>query len=98
MTLERRRTATLALSALALLTVVILGRWPVAAQDARRVAAGTGAPIKVLFLGHDSDHHPSAKLFPPLAAALARRGIQLTYVSQPAAALDPDKLKYYDAL
>ena len=29
-----------------------------------------GAPIKVLFLGHDSEHHPSARLFPLVAAPL----------------------------
>jgi len=95
-----RRTCWLVLGAVVMFAIGSQGSWSLLAQDGRRPTAGAvaGAPIKVLFLGHDSEHHPSARLFPPLAAVLARRGIQLTYVSQVDAALNPDKLKYYDAL
>jgi type 1 glutamine amidotransferase len=55
-------------------------------------------PLRVLFLGHDRTHHPSAKLMPMLARTLARKGIQLTYVMTPAEALDPATLRHYDAL
>ena len=55
-------------------------------------------PLRVLFLGHDQEHHPSSRLLPLLAAPLARQGIQLTYVMSPADALTPEKLAHYDAL
>jgi putative membrane-bound dehydrogenase-like protein len=65
---------------------------------APRTAAG-GRLIHVLFLGQDEERpHNPARMFPYLAAPLARRGIQLTYVADQARALDPDTLKYYDAL
>jgi putative membrane-bound dehydrogenase-like protein len=59
----------------------------------------TARPMRVLFLGHDqaAPHNP-AKMFPILAAPLARKGIQLTYVATPAEALDPARLARYDAL
>ena len=61
--------------------------------------AEIGRPIRVLFLGMDQERpHNPAKMFPYLAAPLARRGIQLTYVADQAQALNPDKLKYYDVL
>ncbi len=44
------------------------------------------------------EHHPSSTLLPLLAAPLARRGIQLTYVMTPEEALTPEKLRHYDAL
>jgi putative membrane-bound dehydrogenase-like protein len=57
-----------------------------------------GRPLKVLFLGHTSTHHPSMALMPILAAPLARKGIQLTHVTSPDDALRPDVLAQYDAL
>jgi putative membrane-bound dehydrogenase-like protein len=68
-----------------------------AQQPARTGPAGT--PLKVLFLGQDEErpHNPAA-MYPLLAAPLARKGIQLTYVATPAEALTPDTLQYYDAL
>lgn len=36
---------------------------------------------EILFLGHDSDHHPSEKLMPLLAMPLFQKGINLTYTS-----------------
>ena len=55
-------------------------------------------PLRLLFLGHDRDHHPSGKLLPLIAAPLARRGIQMTHVSTPAEALVASTLKHYDGL
>ncbi len=70
-----------------------------AAARSARPAVQAGRPIRVLFLGQDEDRpHNPAKMFPLLAAPLARRGIQLTYAATPAAALTPARLAYYDAL
>ena len=61
-------------------------------------AAGQGRPLRLLFLGHDRDHHPSGKLLPLIAAPLARHGIQFTYVTTPEEALVPATLAHYDGL
>src|SRR5687768_8299836 len=68
-------------------------------QRSRPAAEPAGRPIRVLFLGHDqeSPHNP-ARMFPLLAAPLARRGIQLTYLSTPADALTAGRLGHYDAV
>src|SRR4030095_9888063 len=71
------------------------GRAQSSGAESRRSAAGAeaGGPIRVLFLGMDEERpHNPARMFPHLAAPLARRGIQVTYVADQAAALDPDKL------
>src|SRR5438067_243079 len=48
----------------------------------RGPAAQAGRPVRVLFLGMDEERpHNPARMFPHLAAPLARRGIQLTYVA-----------------
>ena len=68
-------------------------------RSAARPAAAPGKPIRVLFLGQEQERpHNPARMFPLLAAPLARKGIQLTYVSTPADALTAAKLGYYDAL
>ena len=74
-----------------------------AAADVHRIAVasdaeGEGRPLRVLFLGHAQQHHPSSTLLPLLAAPLARRGIQLTHVMTPEEALTSAKLAHYDAL
>src|SRR6188474_2437994 len=87
-------------AALALACLSLVAQTTKPAQTARPSAAGTaGRPIKVLFLGQNEEqpHNPS-RMFPLLAAPLARRGIQLTYVSTPADALAAAKLGYYDAV
>jgi uncharacterized protein len=53
--------------------------------------------IEVLFLGHKSEHHNSAKYAPGLATALFSRGINLTYTEDPAD-LNADNLRQYDGL
>jgi len=55
------------------------------------------APVKVLFLGHHSEHHNSAKFEPMIAAALASEQIAFDYSETPDD-LNPSKLAQYDAL
>ena len=59
--------------------------------------AGAAAPVKVLFLGHHSEHHNSAKFEPMLATALAAEKISFDYSEDPAD-LNAAKLAQYDAL
>ena len=54
-------------------------------------------PVKILFLGHHSEHHNSAKFEPMLATALASERITFDYSEDPAD-LNPAKLGQYDAL
>ncbi|HET7218403.1 MAG TPA: PVC-type heme-binding CxxCH protein, partial [Vicinamibacterales bacterium] len=77
-------------------SVAISGAAAMQAPSAARAAAGR--PLKVLFLGQDQPAHGAGAVFQSLAAPLARRGIQLTPVLTPAAALAADKLAFYDAL
>ena len=64
-----------------------------------RPAPQAGRPIRILFLGQDEERpHNPTKVFPLLAAPMARRGIQLTYASTPAEALTAARLGHYDAL
>ena len=65
---------------------------------AARQTAPEGRPLRVLFLGHTSTHHPSMTLMPILGATLMRKGIQLTHVATPDEALRPEVLAHYDAL
>ena len=62
-----------------------------------RAQAGAAAPVKVLFLGHHSEHHNSAKFEPMLATALAAEKISFDYSEDPAD-LNAAKLAQYDAL
>ena len=66
---------------------------------AGRAAAPTARPIRVLFIGADEEtpHNPT-KMFPLLAAPLARRGIQMTYGRTALEPFDAAKLEYYDAV
>jgi len=63
------------------------------------VSTPTVRPIQVLYVGTDEEtpHNPT-KMFPLLAAPLARRGIQLTFSRTALEAIDPAKLQYYDAV
>ena len=54
-------------------------------------------PMRVLFLGHDSEHHNSRAYMPILQAALAPKGYYFTYTSDPNH-LNERTLKDYDAL
>lgn len=96
-------------SSMAAISVLVLGCLSLVAQSKPQapapraarppVAAPAGTPIRVLFLGTDEEtpHNPS-KMFPLLAAPLARRGIQLTYGGTATEILDAAKLGYYDAV
>ncbi len=81
--------------AAAAIAVVPAQQRPAAARPAD---ADAGRPLRLLFLGHDRDHHPSGKLLPLIAAPLARKGIQFTHVSTPEEALVASTLKHYDGI
>jgi len=75
---------------------------PRSTQAAARPGAApapAGRPIRVLYVGTEEEtpHNPT-KMFPLLAAPLARRGIQLTFGHTALESLDPAKLEYYDAV
>ncbi len=56
-------------------------------------------PVRVLFLGHESEHHPSGVFAPMLMEALGRDAIWFDYVVTPAAAFgDREFLANYDAV
>jgi putative membrane-bound dehydrogenase-like protein len=55
-------------------------------------------PIRVLFLGHDSEHHNSNAYYPTISKALGRDGIYFDYVTDVDTALDPEYLNKFDAL
>ena len=74
----------------ALAVVVLAAAFP-------RAQGAAPAPVKVLFLGHHSEHHNSAKFEPMLAAALGPEKITFDYSEDPAD-LNPAKLGQYDAL
>lgn len=61
------------------------------------VASPKGRTIQVLFLGHNSKHHDSARFEPMLADALSGDGINFTYTPD-LSDLTPVKLARYDAL
>ncbi len=69
-----------------------------ALQTAPGTNSSAGRPLRVLFLGHEQQTHAINSVFQTLAAPLARRGIQLTPVLTPEAALVPGKLAHYDGL
>ena len=56
-----------------------------------------GRSIEVLFLGHKSTHHDSARFEPMLASAIEAEGFHFTYTPDPAD-LNPPNLAKYDAL
>ncbi|MEO0416818.1 MAG: ThuA domain-containing protein, partial [Verrucomicrobiota bacterium] len=56
-------------------------------------------PIRVLFLGHDSEHHNSNEYYPMLAKATGREAIYFDYITTVEEALgDADYLAKFDAL
>lgn len=66
-------------------------------KNGRQKLADGPRKIEILFLGHASDHHPSAQYAPILAAALAQDGINITYTDKPTD-LNPETLSYFDGL
>ena len=80
------------------LTLVLFG-WLVVSCGANTEKKEDSGPrkIEVLFLGHDSEHHNSAKFMPMLASSLAKEGINFTYTDD-LKDLNPQTLEKYDAL
>ena len=61
--------------------------------------AAQPGPVRVLFLGHESQHHNSNKFFPMLQEALGRDAIYFDYVTSVGAAFDdPQHLARFDAV
>ncbi|MFV0443684.1 MAG: PVC-type heme-binding CxxCH protein, partial [Planctomycetaceae bacterium] len=60
-------------------------------------AATADVPLKILFLG-DNGHHRPEERFLQLEPVLRPRGIELTYIADPAQALTPETLARYDGL
>ncbi len=54
-------------------------------------------PIRVLFLGHESEHHPSGTYLPYLMEANGREAIYFDYFTKPDC-LNPETLAHYDAV
>ena len=62
-------------------------------------AGQDGGPLRILFLGHESTHHPSNEYYPMLAKALGRDGIYFDYHTSVEEALgDYDYLSQFDGL
>ena len=72
------------------LTIIVAFVLAVAASAAPR-------PIRVLFLGHESEHHDSAKYLPYLMANFGREAIYFDYFTRPEC-LNPETLSHYDAV
>ena len=60
-------------------------------------ASAATRPIRVLFLGHESEHHDSGKYLPYLMANFGRDAIYFDYFTQPDC-LNADTLGHYDAV
>ena len=69
------------------------------AEEQRSQDILESGPIRVLFLGHESEQHPSNLYFPMLQQALGPNAIYFDYVTSVEAALgDIDYLNRFDAL
>ena len=67
-------------------------------QPGKKNTSRTGPrPLEILFLGHDSEHHPSANYMPMLAAVLSKEGINFTYTNN-TDDLNENILSQYDGL
>ena len=70
-----------------------------ATPTATGLAKGSNDPIRVLFLGHGSEHHNSNQYYPMLSRALGRDAIYFDYVTSVEEALgDAGYLSKFDAL
>ena len=61
------------------------------------IASAADRPIRVLFLGHESEHHNSGKYLPYLMANFGRDAIWFDYFTQPDC-LNAETLAHYDAV
>ncbi|MGK0185125.1 MAG: putative membrane-bound dehydrogenase-like protein [Verrucomicrobiales bacterium] len=63
------------------------------------LARPESGPVRILFLGHDAQHHPSNEYYPMLAEALGRDAIYFDYHTSVEEALgDYDYLSQFDGL
>lgn len=60
--------------------------------------AAEGRPVRILFLGHDSEHHNSNEYYPMLSQALGRDAIYFDYETEVDQALDPEYLSKFDGV
>ena len=73
--------------------------WAAFATTATNTHAAESGPIRVLFLGHESEHHNSNKFFPMIQQALGRDAIYFDYVTSVGAAFDDaEHLAKFDAV
>src|SRR4029450_3725650 len=91
--MHRKYVLTLAV----ILSVLIAAAAALTAQGTQATAAKKGRTIEVLFLGHNSKHHDSARFEPMLASAIEAEGFQFTYTADPNE-LNAANLARYDAL
>ena len=94
----RRRVA--GMRYLFLMIAVVMGQSVLAADEKPLIADPiVEKAIRVLFLGHESEHHNSNKFYPILAKGLGRDAIYFDYVTSVEEALgDAAYLNKFDAL
>jgi type 1 glutamine amidotransferase len=80
-----------------LVLLVLLAAGFAAVQRVDGQTPRKGRTIEVLFLGHKSTHHDSARFEPMLASAIESEGFHFTYTADPAD-LNAANLAKYDAL
>ncbi|MFM1556542.1 MAG: hypothetical protein ACKJR1_08655, partial [Limisphaerales bacterium] len=79
--------------------LMIAAAFVLAAIAAPKKAEPKAGAIRVLFLGHESQHHNSNKFYPMLAKGLGRDAIYFDYVTNVEEALgDAAYLSKFDAL
>ena len=84
-------------SAAILIAALVVVASPGVRGAPRQSSSARAGTISVLFLGHDSRHHDSARYAPILKAALAPDAIDIVYTANPAD-LNEATLSKYDAL
>lgn len=84
---------------LTLVGIALISIYAVLEVKSRQEAAVREGPIRVLFVGHDAEHHNSNEYYPMLAQALGRDGIYFDYVTTPEAAFsDAEYLAHFDTV
>lgn len=73
--------------------------WTVLFNTSLDTRAANSGPVRVLFLGHEAEHHPSNEYYPMIARALGRDAIYFDYVTSVDAAFgDAEYLNKFDAV
>jgi putative membrane-bound dehydrogenase-like protein len=79
------------------LLVLLCGLFLSCDKNTKRKALDGPRKIELLFLGHGSEHHNSARYMPLLASVLSKEGINFTYTDNPDD-LNKETLALYDGL